>query len=340
MKYNDAGVNIDAADRVVKIIESKAKATLSEHVLDGVGPFGAMYQMPSSGTGTPVLVSTIDGVGTKLKLNVELGRHEVAGYDLVCHCSNDVLAEGAKPLFILDYIGMSVLDPDVIAGVVDGMVKACGECGCSIVGGETAELPDTYPPGEYDLVGCMVGMVDKSKIVDGSSIAAGNIVLGLPSTGLHTNGYSLARKVLLDVGGYALKDSLDELGTTVGDALLAPHRPYVSAVLPLVQQGLLKGIAHITGGGLPGNVRRILPEGTGVSIRRGSWEVPPIFTVIQREGSVDEVEMYRTFNMGLGLVLVVGADEAAAVSRSLDEAGERHWKVGEVVESSEPFVLV
>lgn len=339
MKYKDAGVNIDAADRVVKIIGSKAKTTLSEYVLDGVGPFGAMYQMPQAGLNVPVLVSTIDGVGTKLKLNAALGRHDVAGYDLVSHCSNDLLAEGARPLFILDYIAMSVLDPDIVGEVVDGMVKACGECGCSIVGGETAELPDTYPPNEYDLVGCMVGVVDKDKIVDGRSIAAGDVVLGLPSTGLHTNGYSLARKVLLESRGFSLDDRPDGLGTSVGDALLAPHRSYVSSVLPLVERRLVKGIAHITGGGLPGNVRRILPEGTGLSLRRGSWEVPPVFTVIQREGNVDEGEMYRTFNMGIGLVLVVGAREAEAVERSLEEAGERHWRVGEVVESTKHFIF-
>jgi phosphoribosylformylglycinamidine cyclo-ligase len=340
VKYEDAGVNIDAADRVVKIIGDKVKATLSENVLDGVGPFGAMYRMPHDAAASPVLVSTIDGVGTKLKLNVEMGRNDVAGYDLVSHCSNDVLAEGARPLFILDYVGMSKLDPDVIGHIVDGMVKACGECGCSIVGGETAELPDTYPPGEYDLVGCMVGLVDRDKIVDGGSIVAGDVVIGLGSTGLHTNGYSLARKVLLETRGFALQDRHGELGCTVGDALLAPHKPYVRSVLPLVDRRSLKGIAHITGGGLPGNIRRITPEGVGVSLRRGSWKVPPIFTVIQREGHVEEAEMFRTFNMGLGLVLVVGAGEADSVSRSLSDCGEEHWVVGEVVASDEPFDLV
>lgn len=340
MKYKDAGVNIDAADKVVKIIGGKARSTLSKHVLDGVGPFGAMFQMPSEGLRTPVLVSTIDGVGTKLKLNVALGRHDVAGYDLVSHCSNDVLAEGARPLFILDYIAMSVLDPEVVGAVVDGMVKACGECGCSIVGGETAELPGTYPPGEYDLVGCMVGVVDKGNIVDGGAIAPGDAVIGIASTGLHTNGFSLARKALLELRGFALEDRVDELGATVGDALLAPHKPYVGAVLPLVDKKLLKGIAHITGGGLPGNIKRILPGGVGVSLRRGSWTIPPIFTVIEREGGVDEKEMFRTFNMGLGLVLIVGSGDADAVCKSLRKSGEEHWIVGEVVESEKPFLLI
>jgi phosphoribosylformylglycinamidine cyclo-ligase len=339
VKYKDAGVNIDAADRVVKIIGGKVKSTLSKQVLDGVGPFGAMYELPSSGLNSPVLVSTIDGVGTKLKLNVELGRHDVAGYDIVSHCSNDVLAEGARPLFFLDYIAMSVLDPDVVGAVMDGMVRACGECGCSIVGGETAELPDTYPPGEYDLVGCMVGVVDKDLIVDGSSIGAGDVVIGLASTGLHTNGYSLARKVLIELRGYALHDRHAELGETVGDALLAPHKPYVKAVLPLVEKKLLKGIAHITGGGVPGNIKRILPKGTGVSLKRNSWKMPPIFPLIQSEGDVEEAEMFRTFNMGFGLVLVVGARHAAEVLRSLEDAGEEHWKVGEVIKSDRPFVL-
>lgn len=339
MEYKDAGVNIDIADRVVKIIGKKAKTTFTDSVLDGVGPFGSMYRLPEADSKAPVLVSTMDGVGTKLKIHAELGRHEDAGYDLVSHCSNDVLAEGARPLFILDYIGMSVLDSDVVGMVVDGMVKACGECGCALIGGETAELPDTYPPDEYDLVGCMVGVVDQGRIVDGSSIVAGDLVIGLPSTGLHTNGYSLARKVLLELRGFGLNDRLAELRTTVGDALLAPHRPYVRSVLPLVNRGLVKGIAHITGGGLPGNVGRILPDGLGVSIHRGTWDITPIFATIQREGDVREEEMYRTFNMGLGLVLLVDASQADTVAKCLDGTGEKHWTVGEVIASAEPFSL-
>jgi phosphoribosylformylglycinamidine cyclo-ligase len=340
VKYKDAGVNIDVADKIVKAIGSKAKTTLTEGVLRGVGPFGAMYRLSSTGLETPVLVSSIDGVGTKLKICSQLGAHEGAGYDIVSHCANDVLAEGAKPLFVLDYIGMSALDPGVVEQVVDGMVRACVECGCALIGGETAELPGTYPDAEYELVACMLGVVDESKIVDGASIAPGDVAIGLPSSGLHTNGYSLARKVLLELRGFSLEDRLSELGTTVGAALLAPHRQYVRPVLPLVDAGLVKGIAHITGGGLPGNVSRILPEGTGLAVRRGSWETPAVFKVIQREGEVAEGEMFRTFNMGIGLVLIVDAAKADDVARSLEGAGERSWRIGEVVQGAGEFELI
>lgn len=340
MKYKDAGVNIDAADRIVRMIGAKVKSTLSENVLDGVGPFGAMYRIPPSDLKNPVLVSTVDGVGTKLKVLADLGRHEGGGYDIVSHCANDVLAEGARPLFMLDYIAMSVLDYGVVEKLVEGMVAACHECGCALVGGETAELPGTYPEGEYEVVGCMVGVVDAGEIVDGRSIVAGDVAIGLPSTGLHTNGYSLARKVLLEVRGFGLDERLSELRTTVGDALIAPHRPYVRAVSPLLRKGLVKGIAHITGGGIPGNVCRILPKGLGVSMRKGSWEVPPIFKVIQREGDVGEEEMFKTFNMGIGLILIVSPGNADSVARALDEANEGYCIAGEVVESAEAFHLI
>ncbi len=340
MKYKDAGVNIDVADKIVKMIGEKAKATLTESVLRGVGPFGAMYHLPSRDMKDPVLVSSIDGVGTKLKICAELGGHEGAGYDIVSHCANDVLAEGARPLFVLDYIGMSVLDPAVVEKVVDGMVKACVECGCALIGGETAELPGTYPQDEYELVACMLGVVERSKIVDGRSIVPGDVAVGLPSTGLHTNGYSLARKVLLEVRGFSLNDRLSELRTTVGAALLAPHRQYVRSVLPLVEAGLVKGIAHITGGGLPGNVSRILPEGAGLAVRRGAWEIPAIFKVIQREGEVAEDEMFRTFNMGVGLLLISDEANEADLVRVLKQAGERCWKIGEVIRSEETFKLI
>jgi phosphoribosylformylglycinamidine cyclo-ligase len=340
VKYKDAGVNIDVADKIVKAIGRKAKTTLTEGVLRGVGPFGAMYRLSSAGVEAPVLVSSIDGVGTKLKIFAELGRHEGAGYDIVSHCANDVLAEGARPLFVLDYIGASALDPAVVEKIVDGMVRACVECGCALIGGETAELPGTYPDGEYELVACMLGVVDEKKIVDGASIAPGDVAIGLPSSGLHTNGYSLARKVLLELAGFSLGDTLSDLGTTVGAALVAPHRQYVRPVLPLVEAGLVKGIAHITGGGLPGNVSRILPEGTGLALRRGAWEIPPIFNVIQREGGVAEDEMFRTFNMGVGLVLIVEADRAGDVERAVEGAGERCWRIGEVMRGAAAFELI
>jgi phosphoribosylformylglycinamidine cyclo-ligase len=339
VKYKDAGVNIDVAKNVVKILGQKSKATLGKDVLSAVGPFGAMYRVPREGVEDPILVSTMDGVGTKLKVCAAMGRHEEAGYDLVSHCANDVLAQGGKPLFILDYIAMSVLDSAVVGKIVDGMVKACVECGCSLIGGETAELPETYPEDEYELVGCMIGLVDSDHIVDGKSIAAGDVVIGLPSSGLHTNGYSLARKVLLEMRGFALNDRLGELKTTVGDALVATHRCYVPAVYPLLQDGLVKGIAHITGGGLPGNVCRILPNGLGMAFKRSSWEVPAIFRVIQREGEVAEDEMYQTFNMGIGLVLVTSGANSEELVKRISAAGEKSWIVGEVVESDKPFTL-
>jgi phosphoribosylformylglycinamidine cyclo-ligase len=340
VKYKDAGVNIDVADKIVKAIGSKAKATLTESVLRGVGPFGAMYRLSPPGVKAPVLVSSIDGVGTKLKICAQLGAHEGAGYDIVSHCANDVLAEGARPLFVLDYIGASALDPRVIDKVADGMVKACLECGCALIGGETAELPGTYPEGEYELVACMLGVVDESKIVDGSTIVPGDVAIGLPSSGLHTNGYSLARKVLLELRGFALDERLAELRATVGEALLAPHRQYVRPVLPLVDAGLVKGIAHITGGGLPGNVSRILPKGTGLAVKRGAWEVPPIFRVIEREGEVAEDEMFRTFNMGVGLVLIVDAERAGDVARELEAVGEQCRRIGEVIRGADVFQLI
>ncbi len=252
-------------------------------------------------------------MGTKLKLAFETGIHNTVGADLVNHCVNDILVQGAKPLFFLDYFATGKLEPDVTASVVEGMARACRENGCVLLGGETAEMPDFYPPGEYDLAGFIVGVVDKSKVIDGKSIKPGDVVLGIPSNGLQTNGYSLARKLFFEVGGYKTDDFVEELGTTVGEALLATHQSFLSQLSPLLDTGLIKGLAHITGGGFLENIPRILPEGVSVEINRGTWPVLPIFGVMQRLGNVDEKEMFRTFNMGIGMIVIIspGSSEFA-----------------------------
>src|SRR5688572_843678 len=327
ISYADAGVSIDNANRAVAKIREYARATFNERTLTEIGSFGGMFSGAFPDMAEPILVASADGVGTKLKLAFETGIHNTVGADLVNHCVNDILVQGARPLFFLDYFATGKLEPDVTASVVEGMARACKENGCVLLGGETAEMPDFYPPGEYDLAGFIVGVVDKEKVIDGKSIVPGDVVLGIPSNGLQTNGYSLARKLFFEVGGYKVDSYIDELGTTVGEALLATHQSFLSRIGPLLDSGLIKGLAHITGGGFLENIPRILPDGVGVEINRGTWPELPIFAVMQRLGNVSEKEMFRTFNMGIGMVVVCAEGETEAVKDHLGEC----YEIGRVV---------
>lgn len=317
ISYADAGVSIDNANKAVAKIREYARATFNERTLTEIGSFGGMFSGAFPGMSEPILVASADGVGTKLKLAFETGVHNTVGADLVNHCVNDILVQGARPLFFLDYFATGKLEPDVTASVVEGMARACKENGCVLLGGETAEMPDFYPPGEYDLAGFIVGVVDKTKVIDGKSITPGDVVLGIPSNGLQTNGYSLARKLFFEVGGHKADEHIDELGATVGDALLATHQSFLPQIGPLLDGGKIKGLAHITGGGFLENIPRILPEGVSVEINRGTWTELPIFGFMQRLGNVADSEMFRTFNMGIGMVVVVAESDKEAVLESI-----------------------
>ena len=313
ISYADAGVSIDNANRAVAKIREFARSTFNERTLTEIGSFGGMFAGAFPDLADPVLVASADGVGTKLKLAFETGVHNTVGADLVNHCVNDILVQGARPLFFLDYFATGKLEPDITASVVEGMARACRENGCVLLGGETAEMPDFYPAGEYDLAGFIVGIVDKAKVIDGRNIVPGDVVLGLPSNGLQTNGYSLARKLFFEIGGYKGDSYIDGLGTTVGEALLATHQSFLPHIGPLLDSGVIKGLAHITGGGFLENIPRILPVGVSVEIDRGSWSEPPVFGLMQRLGNVSDQEMFRTFNMGIGMVIVTAAENAAAI---------------------------
>jgi phosphoribosylformylglycinamidine cyclo-ligase len=317
ISYADAGVSIDKANLAVAKIRDMARSTFNERTLTEIGSFGGMFAGAFPDMAEPILVASVDGVGTKLKLAFETGIHNTVGGDLVNHCVNDILVQGARPLFFLDYFATGKLEPDVTASVVEGRARACRENGCVLLGGETAEMPSMYADGEYDLAGFIVGVVDKSKVIDGKSITPGDIVLGLPSNGLQTNGYSLARKLFFEVGGYKADSYIDELGTTVSEALLATHQSFLPQIGPLLDSGLIKGLAHITGGGFLENIPRILPEGVAVEITRGSWTELPVFGVMQRLGNVDEKEMFRTFNMGIGMVLVCSETDKKVIDKQI-----------------------
>jgi phosphoribosylformylglycinamidine cyclo-ligase len=317
ISYADAGVSIDNANAAVAKIREYARATFNERTLTEIGSFGGMFSGAFPGMTDPILVASADGVGTKLKLAFETGIHNTVGADLVNHCVNDILVQGARPLFFLDYFATGKLEPDVTASVVEGMARACKENGCVLLGGETAEMPDFYPPGEYDLAGFIVGVVDKAKVIDGKTIEPGDVVLGIPSNGLQTNGYSLARKLFFEVGGHKPSDHLDELGTTVGETLLATHLSFLPQLGPLLDSGTIKGLAHITGGGFLENIPRILPEGVSVEINRGSWPELPIFGLMQKLGNVSDHEMFRTFNMGIGMMVVCSHSNSPAIAKEL-----------------------
>jgi len=331
MRYKDAGVDIDAGNEAVKRMKGWVRQTFSPAVLADLGGFGGLFRFDVKRYRDPVLVSSIDGVGTKLKLAFLAKKHDTVGQDLVNHCVNDILVQGARPLFFMDYIGAGKIEPSVVAEVVKGLSIACKENGCALLGGETAEMPGFYQLGEYDVAGCIVGILERGKLIDGRTIRPNDRVIGLASTGLHTNGYSLARKILFGKCKYRLDDYLAELRTTVGKALLKVHRSYLKPLTPLIDRGLIKGLAHITGGGFYENIPRILPQGCRVEIRRDSWPVPALFGLLQEKGRVPEREMYRVFNMGIGMIAVVREKDKAAVLRQLGLVRQEAWEIGRVV---------
>ena len=326
LTYRDAGVDIDAGDELVERIKPYAKRTLRPGVLAGIGGFGALFELPK-GYREPVLVSGTDGVGTKLKLAFELGRHDTIGVDLVAMSVNDILTLGAEPLFFLDYYACGKLDVATASDVVKGIAAGCERAGCALIGGETAEMPGMYPPGEYDLAGFAVGVVEKSAVIDGSTIEAGDVVLGLASDGAHSNGYSLIRRIIATRGA----DLGERLGAhALADLILAPTRIYVKPVLRLTREIGVKGMAHITGGGLTGNVPRVLAEGLTARLDRGAWTLPPLFSWLQEKGGIADEEMFRVFNCGIGMAVVVSAADADAAARKLTEDGETVWRIGVV----------
>ena len=330
MKYRDAGVDIEAGDEFVRRIKASVRQTFGPEVVSDLGSFGGVIRFPGPDPAT-LLVASIDGVGTKLLLAAELERLEHVGRDLVNHCVNDIAVLGARPFFFLDYIGCGRLEPARAATVVEGMVAACREQGMALIGGETAEMPGLYQPGHYDLVGAIVGLVARDRFVDGRGIAAGDRLIALGSSGLHTNGYSLARRALFEGGGHAPDDRPDGLAGSLADALLEPHRCYAPALRALDAARRLKGAAHITGGGIPGNLVRILPAGVEARIERSRWSIPPLFRIIAAAGAVEEAEMFRTFNMGVGMIVVVPADQVSASLAALAGAGETAFEIGAVV---------
>jgi phosphoribosylformylglycinamidine cyclo-ligase len=332
MDYRQSGVDIDAGNETVRRIKSLARATFTPGVLSEIGSFGGLFSLKDAGFADPVLVSSADGVGTKLKIAFMTGRHNTIGADLVNHCINDILVQGASPLFFLDYLATGTLSPDVAEQIVTGVARACRENGCALIGGETAEMPGFYADGEYDIAGFIVGAVDRTKLIDGRSIVPGDVLIGLASSGLHTNGYSLARKVFFERCGLGADSYVPELGASVGDVLLATHRSYLPAVRPLLDACLVKGMAHITGGGITENLPRIFPAGCAAEIDRGAWRVPPLFGFIADQGRIAVDEMYRTFNMGIGLILACDPASSARVLDLLNRAGEAGaLVVGQVV---------
>ncbi len=328
--YSDAGVDIDAATRATDKIKKLARRTFNQRTLSEIGSFGGMFDGAFPNLKHPVLVASADGVGTKLKIAFITGVHHTVGRDLVNHCVNDILVQGARPLFFLDYIATGKLQPEVVASVVEGVANGCRENGCVLLGGETAEMPDFYSPGEYDVAGFIVGVADREKIIDGKGIVPGDLLLALPSVGLHTNGYSLARKLFFEVAGHDAATRLDELGATVGEALLREHVSYLKPLEGLLDSGMIKGLAHITGGGLTDNLPRILPEGSAVEIDKGSWPVLPLFEVMQEIGNVSEAEMYRTFNMGAGMVIVTSPQDLATIKSHLQTQDAPVYQIGRV----------
>jgi len=337
MDYKQSGVDIDAGNEVVRRIRGLARGTYTPAVLSELGSFGGLFHL-GAGRRDPVLVASADGVGTKLRVAFLSGIHDTIGVDLVNHCVNDILVQGAEPLFFLDYLATGRLDPDVAVKIVEGLSRACRENGCALLGGETAEMPGFYADGEYDLAGFIVGAVERDRLIDGRGIAAGDALVGVPSSGLHTNGYSLARRIVFETLKLDVHDRVPELGASVASALLAPHRSYLSLVRPLLASGVLKGMAHITGGGITENLPRVLPKGTEAVVRLGSWEVPAIFRWLQSAGRVPIDDMLRTFNMGVGLILVVAAADADSVLGALAESGEPAARVIGRIAPGEPRV--
>jgi len=332
LDYKASGVDIDAGNETVRRIRSLARGTFTPGVLSDIGSFGGLFQLDRERFEEPVLVSSADGVGTKLKLAFMTGRHDTIGADLVNHCVNDILVQGAEPLFFLDYLATGRLSPAVAEQVIAGVARACRENGCALIGGETAEMPGFYADGEYDIAGFIVGVVPRAKLVDGRAVVPGDVLIGLPSSGLHTNGYSLARRVFFDQAAMKVSTYVPELKASLGDALLATHRSYLPLVRPLLERGLVKGLAHITGGGITENLPRTLPEGCAAEIDLRSWTVPAIFRLLQERGGIARDEMLRAFNMGVGLVMVCAPTHAARAINFVGNAGEPGaFRIGVVV---------
>ncbi len=338
LSYSEAGVDIDAANRAMGGIAKLLASTRTADTLSDLGSFGGLYRIPG-GFESPVLVASTDGVGTKLKLAFLTGRHDTVGEDLVNHCVNDILVQGAVPLFFLDYIGMGRLEPGVVEALVAGIARGCRANGCALLGGETAEMPDFYAPGEYDLAGTVVGIAGEADIIDGRSVGPGDLVIAIASDGLHTNGYSLARRIVFERMGLTVDDEFPGENASVADVLLRVHRSYLTALRPLLKGRGVKALAHITGGGLIDNLPRVLPNGTAARIRRSSWSVPGMFRTLQEAGGVEDLEMFRAFNMGVGMLVIADAREGATIVEHLGSAGERAWIAGEIVTGNREVTL-
>tara|TARA_B100001123_G_scaffold66357_1_gene73817 strand:- start:3662 stop:4678 length:1017 start_codon:yes stop_codon:yes gene_type:complete len=331
MKYREAGVDLDAAERSVQSLGKLVQSTADACTLSEIGSFGGLYKVPGDVV-DPILVSSADGVGTKIKLAFMTGVHDTIGRDIVNHCVNDILVQGARPLFFLDYLGLGKLEEAVVSEVVRGIAEACKENNCALLGGETAELPDLYGPGEYDLAGFIVGIVGRASLIDGSRVREGHVLLGYPSSGLHTNGYTLARHIIFDIMGLSHDSEIPGLGKSVAEELMTVHQSYLPVLIDPLSDNSIKGLAHITGGGIPGNLQRVLPQGLGAVIDRSSWEIPPAFRILQEEGGVSIEEMDRVFNMGIGMIAVVEETETSSLISSARERGSDAWVIGEITD--------
>jgi len=329
--YADAGVDIDRANRTKKRIKYLAHKTFTRSVLSDIGGFGGLFAVDKQKWVDPILVSSVDGVGTKLRIAFEMDVHHTIGADLVNHCVNDIAVQGATPLFFMDYLATGKLEPQIAEKVVEGLAEACKHNGCALIGGETAEMPGFYADGEYDLAGFIVGAVERERVINGKTVEVGDVILGLASNGLHTNGYSLARKLLFEVGKYTLDSYVNELKGKVGNELLRTHKSYWSAIKRLVDGECVSAMAHVTGGGITENLPRVLPRGVAAVIEMGSWQVPPIFEHLQQLGNVPQEEMLRTFNMGIGMLLVVPSKKFKKAQTVLERAGEKAFTVGRIV---------
>ena len=339
MTYRDAGVDIDAGNESVSLIKDAVRATYRSEVMGDLGGFGGLFALNTKDYKEPVLVSGTDGVGTKLRLAFLLNKHDTIGQDAVAMCVNDILVQGAEPLFFLDYLAVGKLEPMQVAEVVTGVARACKESGCALIGGETAEMAGFYPIGEYDIAGFSVGVAERSKLITPARVKAGDILLGLPSSGVHSNGYSLVRKIVFERKGFKGDEYIEELGQTIGEELLTPTRLYPHTCLPLIRAFDIHGMVHITGGGFYENIPRALPEHMGAEVNGAAWTIPPVFRLLQEWGNVDWTEMYRTFNMGIGMVLIVSSDEADRITAQLNAQNETVYHIGHVTEGAHEVVI-
>ena len=339
MTYRDAGVDIDAGNESVSLIKDSVRATYRPEVLGDLGGFGGLFALRAQDYREPVLVSGTDGVGTKLRLAFLLNRHDTIGQDAVAMCVNDILVQGAEPLFFLDYLAVGKLEPTQVADVVSGVARACKESGCALIGGETAEMAGFYPVGEYDIAGFAVGVVERERLITSARVKAGDVLLGLPSSGVHSNGYSLVRKIVFEHKGFCGDEYMEELGRSIGEELLTPTRLYPQVCLPLIRDFDLHGMVHITGGGFYENIPRALPNEMGAEVDAAAWEMPAVFRLLQEWGNVDWAEMYRTFNMGIGMVLIASEEEAARIEAHLGAQHETVFRIGRVIEGAHEVTI-